>query len=74
LLSGIFRIPQAILARRHPPLKTILYSMDGLVKEGEMLLVLGKPGAGATTLLKTISGNTESYASVSGGAFLCQCL
>jgi ATPase subunit of ABC transporter with duplicated ATPase domains len=65
--TGIFRIGDTIKAHRHPPLKTILHSMDGVVKEGEMLLVLGKPGSGATTLLKTIAGETKSYASVSGG-------
>jgi hypothetical protein len=65
--TSIFRIVDTIRERHHPPMKTILYSMSGLVKEGEMLLVLGKPGSGATTLLKTIAGETRSYASVSGG-------
>src|SRR5271170_3465466 len=67
--TGILRIKDSIRESRHPPMKTILYSMDGVVKEGEMLLVLGKPGSGATTLLKTIAGETKSYASVSGGIF-----
>jgi hypothetical protein len=70
MATGITRLPQTIRSRRHPPMKTILYSMDGVVKEGEMLLVLGKPGSGATTLLKTIAGDTKSYASVSGGFLL----
>jgi ABC-type glutathione transport system ATPase component len=70
MATGITRLPQTIRTRRHPPMKTILYSMDGVVKEGEMLLVLGKPGSGATTLLKTIAGDTRSYASVSGGFLL----
>ena len=65
--TGIFRIAENIRQKRHPPMKTILFSMDGVVKEGEMLLVLGKPGSGATTLLKTIAGETRGYASVSGG-------
>lgn len=67
--TGVFRINDTIQAHRHPPMKTILYSMDGCVKEGEMLLVLGKPGSGATTLLKTIAGQTRGYASVSGGTY-----
>jgi hypothetical protein len=65
--TGFLRIKDTLRVRRHPPMKTILYSMDGVVKEGEMLLVLGKPGSGATTLLKTIAGETRGYASVSGG-------
>jgi ABC-transporter N-terminal/ABC transporter len=65
--TGVLRIGDSIRAKRHPPMKTILYTMDGVVREGEMLLVLGKPGSGATTLLKTIAGQTRGYASVSGG-------
>ncbi|KAJ5376094.1 CDR ABC transporter [Penicillium cosmopolitanum] len=34
----------------------ILREFDGLVKSGEMLVVLGKPGSGCSTLLKTIAG------------------
>lgn len=68
--TGLLRIKDTIRTRRHPPMKTILYSMDGVVKEGEMLLVLGKPGSGATTLLKTIAGETRGYANVSGGIAL----
>lgn len=34
----------------------ILREFDGLVKSGEMLIVLGRPGSGCTTFLKTISG------------------
>ena len=36
--------------------KKILNSFDGLVKSGEMLLVLGRPGSGCSTFLKTIAG------------------
>lgn len=34
----------------------ILNSFDGLLEAGEMLVVLGPPGSGCTTLLKTIAG------------------
>jgi pleiotropic drug resistance (PDR) family protein len=34
----------------------ILREFDGLVKSGEMLIVLGRPGSGCSTLLKTIAG------------------
>lgn len=37
----------------------ILKSLDGLVEHGEMVLVLGRPGSGVSSLLKTISGNTQ---------------
>ncbi|WWC86557.1 uncharacterized protein L201_001434 [Kwoniella dendrophila CBS 6074] len=34
----------------------ILNDMDGVLESGEMLVVLGPPGSGCTTLLKTIAG------------------
>ncbi|KAK9350882.1 P-loop containing nucleoside triphosphate hydrolase protein [Lipomyces doorenjongii] len=34
----------------------ILRGFDGLIKSGEMLVVLGRPGSGCSTLLKTIAG------------------
>ncbi|KEY67730.1 hypothetical protein S7711_03981 [Stachybotrys chartarum IBT 7711] len=34
----------------------ILHDFDGLVRKGEMLVVLGPPGSGCSTFLKTISG------------------
>ncbi|KPM43984.1 ABC transporter CDR4 [Neonectria ditissima] len=37
----------------------ILTGFDGLVKSGEMVLVLGRPGSGVSTLLKSISGHTH---------------
>lgn len=38
------------------PEKTILNSFDGVLKTGEMLIVLGRPGSGCSTLLKTLTG------------------
>lgn len=36
--------------------KHILRNFDGIVKSGEMLIVLGRPGSGCSTLLKTMCG------------------
>ncbi|KAI8381275.1 ABC-2 type transporter-domain-containing protein [Radiomyces spectabilis] len=46
--------------------KTILRDLSGFVKEGEMLLVLGRPGAGCTSLLKVISNLRGSFTNVAG--------
>lgn len=35
----------------------ILRAFDGLVKNGEMLVVLGRPGSGCSTFLKTLAGD-----------------
>lgn len=39
----------------------ILQEFDGLVESGEMLVVLGRPGSGCSTFLKTISGETHGF-------------
>jgi ABC-type multidrug transport system ATPase subunit len=40
----------------------ILRNVEGVVKSGEMVLVLGRPGSGCTTLLKTLSGQLDGLA------------
>ncbi|CEI41683.1 ABC transporter CDR4 [Fusarium venenatum] len=41
---------------RQKETKTILQGLDGVVHKGELLLVLGRPGSGCSTFLKTITG------------------
>lgn len=50
----------AITGRRKSKID-ILRHFDGLVCSGEMLVVLGRPGSGCSTLLKTISGETSGF-------------
>lgn len=38
---------------------TILHGFDGLVRNGELLLVLGRPGSGCSTFLKVLCGYLE---------------
>ncbi|EPS35460.1 hypothetical protein H072_11135 [Dactylellina haptotyla CBS 200.50] len=45
--------------RSHGKEKKILQNFDGFVNEGEMLIVLGRPGSGCSTFLKTICGETS---------------
>lgn len=42
--------------------KPILQGLDGIVQKGELLLVLGRPGSGCSTFLKTITGQMRSLA------------
>ncbi|KAI6784149.1 uncharacterized protein J7T54_004695 [Emericellopsis cladophorae] len=46
--------------------RTLINDFTGCVRDGEMMLVLGRPGSGCSTFLKTVSNNRESYASVEG--------
>ncbi|RHZ43888.1 uncharacterized protein CDV56_101606 [Aspergillus thermomutatus] len=55
--------------RVKPPMKTIIDRSHGCVKPGEMLLVLGRPGSGCTTLLKVLANRRKGYQSVDGDVF-----
>ncbi|KAI8247772.1 ZEB2-regulated ABC transporter 1 [Colletotrichum sp. SAR 10_77] len=45
----------------------ILHDLEGVVHSGEMLAVLGPPGSGCSTLLRTIAGDTHGF-HISDGA------
>ncbi|KAI9474016.1 MAG: ABC-2 type transporter-domain-containing protein [Benjaminiella poitrasii] len=45
---------------------TILKNNDGFCKDGEMLLVLGRPGSGCSTLLRVIANMRASYTKIDG--------
>lgn len=53
LLLAPFRAHEYL---RRPPVKHILRNFDGLLTSGELLLVLGRPGSGCSTLLKVLTG------------------
>ncbi|KAJ3284582.1 hypothetical protein HK104_009867 [Borealophlyctis nickersoniae] len=44
----------------------ILNDLTGFVKDGEMLLVLGRPGAGCSTFLRVLANDRKSYKAVWG--------
>ncbi|KAI5361698.1 putative ABC transporter-like, ATP-binding domain, AAA+ ATPase domain, CDR ABC transporter [Septoria linicola] len=37
----------------------ILHNFDGIMKSGELLIVLGRPGSGCSTLLKSLTGQSH---------------
>ncbi|ORX95994.1 ABC transporter G family protein [Basidiobolus meristosporus CBS 931.73] len=44
----------------------ILHDITGFVRDGEMLLVLGRPGSGCTTFLRVIANKRKEYKAVEG--------
>jgi len=57
-LEGVSLV-RKVLGLSKPTKIDILRNFDGLVRKGEMLVVLGPPGSGCSTFLKTISGETN---------------
>ena len=54
------------IGRRKASEVTILDGFRGLCKPGEMVLVVGKPGSGCTSFLKTIANQRAEYTYVGG--------
>lgn len=46
--------------------RVLINDFTGLVRDGEMLLVLGRPGSGCSTFLKAISNQRGGFAEVTG--------
>lgn len=44
----------------------ILHNLTGYVGEGEMLLILGRPGSGCSTLLRVLANETRTYKRITG--------
>ncbi|KAI0375499.1 hypothetical protein BV20DRAFT_1073696 [Pilatotrama ljubarskyi] len=64
LKSALERVVPAI--RPQLPVTTILHPSSGLLKPGQMCLVLGCPGSGCTTFLKAIANERADYAHIGG--------
>ncbi|KAJ2714856.1 ATP-binding cassette transporter snq2, partial [Coemansia spiralis] len=46
--------------------RQLLRNMSGVVADGEMLLVLGRPGAGCSTLLRVLGNRRHTYRRIDG--------
>ncbi|KAF8622877.1 hypothetical protein AX15_006680 [Amanita polypyramis BW_CC] len=61
-----FIILENIQNIRRPSLQNILSGFEGVVRPGEMLLVLGRPDSGCTTFLKTLANRRSEYYAIEG--------
>lgn len=52
-----------------PAPKSLLTGFTGLAKPGQAILVLGRPGSGCSTFLKTVAGNRSEYLDIHGDIF-----
>ncbi|PIA13810.1 hypothetical protein COEREDRAFT_99317 [Coemansia reversa NRRL 1564] len=58
---GIFQLLTGMGNKRQ-----LIHSVSGEVKEGEMLLVLGRPGSGCSTLLRVLGNHRKTYTKIDG--------
>lgn len=58
---GAVGIPRKLLGMGKSSRIDILQHLDGVVRSGEMLVVLGPPGSGCSTFLKTVAGETHGF-------------
>ncbi|KAJ2809410.1 ATP-binding cassette transporter snq2 [Coemansia guatemalensis] len=56
----------AKLFRKDDNHRQLLHEMSGVVADGEMLLVLGRPGAGCSTLLRVLGNHRGTYRRIDG--------
>ncbi|KAI9823558.1 MAG: hypothetical protein M1819_001165 [Sarea resinae] len=50
----------------HGRTRDLIHDFTGVVRDGEMMLVLGRPGSGCSTFLKAIANDVDSFAGVTG--------
>jgi ATP-binding cassette, subfamily G (WHITE), member 2, SNQ2 len=55
-----------IQGKRSSQGRSIISNLSGVVRNGEMMLVLGTPGSGCSTFLKTVSNQHSSFQAVEG--------
>ncbi|KAJ5667477.1 ABC multidrug transporter atrF [Penicillium longicatenatum] len=66
LYNVICRFVPQLRVGKKPPVRELISDFSGSVREGEMMLVLGRPGAGCTTFLKAIANDRQAFAGVNG--------
>ena len=66
LYRNLCKVIPALKVNRHAETRDLLRNFTGVVRGGEMMLVLGRPGSGCSTFLKAIANSRDSYASVDG--------
>ncbi|KAF9484262.1 pleiotropic drug resistance ABC transporter [Pholiota conissans] len=66
---NLFKIFSNIRQMRKPVRREIISGFDGVVRPGEMLLVLGRPGSGCSTFLKVLANQRREFHAVNGNVY-----
>lgn len=63
--KGIYDMARGYFGEK-PEVKNIIQGFSGVVKPGEMLLVLGRPGSGTSTFLRALTNQRRELTSITG--------
>lgn len=63
---NLLSFPKTIFSVFKKKTRPIIRDVTGLIREGELLLVLGRPGSGCTTFLKTVAGEISQFTKIDG--------
>ncbi|ODV63548.1 plasma membrane ATP-binding cassette transporter [Ascoidea rubescens DSM 1968] len=66
MLRGFFKWPLKFFKSDSTPIRQIIRNFTGVIEAGEMCFVVGRPGAGCSSLLKCCSGETADFVEVTG--------
>lgn len=67
-IIGAFESFAKLLGLRKKQRFNILQDFEGVINAGEMLVVLGPPGSGCSTFLKTVAGETHGFEIADGAS------
>lgn len=66
MITNGFKWPLTFFKKDERPQRQIIRNFMGLIEPGEMVLALGKPGAGCSSLLKACAGEIHNFTTVDG--------
>lgn len=66
LYKNLCRFLPALNVGKKEEVRDLIKGFTGVVRHGEMMLVLGKPGSGCSTFLKAIANHRSTFAGVEG--------
>lgn len=66
MLRDFYKWPVHLFKKDTRPQRQIIRNFMGIIQPGELVLALGKPGAGCSSLLKACAGEIENFTKVEG--------
>lgn len=64
--KNVYDLLKMFLPGPKPTIKNIISGFSGVVKPGEMLLVLGRPGSGSSTFLRALTNQRRDFTAIHG--------